>query len=103
MCLASCRACWAHPATTKESHAHPLQDPTAIASLIAREQPHVLCLQEIKLQTSHCDEELHDLLALGPEWQITWNCSTAKKGYSGTAILTRSSGSLLVECTAMVG
>ncbi|KAL6779980.1 hypothetical protein ACKKBG_A14550 [Auxenochlorella protothecoides x Auxenochlorella symbiontica] len=65
------------------------KDPTAIASLIAREQPHVLCLQEIKLQTSHCDEELHDLLALGPEWQITWNCSTAKKGYSGTAILTR--------------
>ncbi|KFM27553.1 Apurinic endonuclease-redox protein [Auxenochlorella protothecoides] len=65
------------------------KDPTAIASLIAREQPHVLCLQEIKLQTSHCDEELHNLLALDPEWQITWNCSTAKKGYSGTAILTR--------------
>lgn len=50
----------------------------------------MLCLQEIKLQDTHCDEELHELLGLGSDWSYAWNCSQEKKGYAGTAILSRS-------------
>lgn len=61
----------------------------AISQLVASEDAQILCLQEVKLQTSHIDEELHDLLKLDKSWHAHWNCSTEKKGYSGTAILSR--------------
>ena len=35
----------------------------------------------------HCEEVLPKLNLAG--WHCTWNCSTDKKGYSGTAIISR--------------
>ncbi len=51
---------------------------------LSTQQPDVLCLQEVKAQ-----ENQVDLLAItGLGYSIYWN-SAAKKGYSGTAILTK--------------
>lgn len=66
-----------------------LQDSNAIPRLVQSESAQILCLQEVKLQTSHIDEELHKLVGLDSSWHAFWNCSTEKKGYSGTAVLTQ--------------
>lgn len=47
----------------------------------------MVCLQEIKLQGDHCTDIAKELNL--PGWHVSWNCSTDKKGYSGTAILSR--------------
>lgn len=48
---------------------------------LEREQPDVLCLQETKMQPEQADFEF-------PGYHVYWN-SAVKKGYSGTAVLTR--------------
>lgn len=63
------------------------KDPEALKNLVASEQADVICLQEHKLQDSHCDELSTALKALLPGWHMYFNCSTAKKGYSGVAVL----------------
>eukprot|EP00878_Enallax_costatus_P035708 GHUV01039909.1.p1 GENE.GHUV01039909.1~~GHUV01039909.1.p1 ORF type:complete len:259 (+),score=66.25 GHUV01039909.1:72-848(+) len=64
-----------------------LQDAEAIKNVIQLEHLDALCLQEHKLQASHVEEVVK---AAGLEdWHVTFNCSTAKKGYSGTATLSR--------------
>ena len=47
----------------------------------------VLCLQETKLQTKGLAEIEEQLALMG--WHVYWSCSTAKLGYSGTAIISR--------------
>ena len=47
----------------------------------------VMCLQETKLQDSHVAQAIQDLGMGG--WAAAFNCSQAKKGYSGTAIFCR--------------
>lgn len=47
--------------------------------------PDILCLQETK---ANC-EEVKSLCALLPEYKVYVNASKARKGYSGTAILTK--------------
>lgn len=59
-----------------------------MSRLVAAETADVLCLQETKLQEQHC-EGVEAALGLGDAWHVTWNCSIAAKGYSGTAILSR--------------
>lgn len=49
-------------------------------------QPDILCLQETKGQV----EDIKTVLMLLPDYQAYVNCSKARKGYSGTAILSRS-------------
>lgn len=44
-------------------------------------------VQETKLQESHVEEVIKQVGLQG--WHVTFNCSTAKKGYSGTATLCR--------------
>lgn len=48
---------------------------------VEREQPDVLCLQETKMQPEQADFEF-------PGYEVYWN-SAVKKGYSGTAVLTK--------------
>ena len=48
---------------------------------LEREQPDVLCLQETKMQPHQAEFEF-------PGYEIYWN-SAVKKGYSGTAVLTK--------------
>lgn len=57
------------------------------AALAEAEGADVVCLQEIKLQGDHCTDIAKELNL--PGWHVSWNCSTDKKGYSGTAILSR--------------
>ena len=64
------------------------QEETAISGLVAAEAPDVLCLQETKLQDQHC-EGVQEALGLPTGWHVSWNCSQAAKGYSGTAIFSR--------------
>ena len=47
--------------------------------------PDFLCLQETKAQK----EEVRAALSLLPEYNVFVNSSKARKGYSGTAILTK--------------
>lgn len=64
-----------------------LQDAEAIKNVIQLEHLDALCLQEHKLQANHVEDVVK---AAGLEnWHVTFNCSTAKKGYSGTATLCR--------------
>jgi len=50
-------------------------------NLVEKHRPDILCLQETKIQETMIDE-YRDLL---PNYCSYWNCSTVKKGYSGTA------------------
>lgn len=45
-------------------------------------------LQETKLQEAHVSDMIEQVGL--HDWHVTFNCSTAKKGYSGTATLCRS-------------
>ncbi len=51
------------------------------SGVLEREQPDVLCLQETKMQPHQAEFEF-------PGYEIYWN-SALKKGYSGTAVLTK--------------
>lgn len=53
----------------------------AFQSFVAEHQPDILCLQETKAQQGQAEIDL-------PEYQEFWN-SAEKKGYSGTAIFTK--------------
>jgi len=64
-----------------------LQNPAAMKQLVEAENADVVCLQETKMQDKAI-EQLEALVGL-PGWHCAWNCSTAKKGYSGTAILSK--------------
>lgn len=59
----------------------------AIKALLEKEKPHILCLQETKLQSHHVDEIADDFKQLFEGYTALWSCSEAKKGYSGTCIL----------------
>lgn len=48
---------------------------------LEKEQPDVLCIQETKMQPQQADFEF-------PGYEVYWN-SARKKGYSGTAVLTK--------------
>lgn len=51
----------------------------------------VLCLQETKLQDMHLDDkklQIRDTV-LQPDYDAYYSCSTAKKGYSGTAVFVK--------------
>lgn len=66
-----------------------LQDSQAIAALVIEERADVLCLQETKLKDSDveaCEKILKPTL---PDYHFFWNNSIARKGYSGTAIISR--------------
>ncbi|PRW45261.1 apurinic endonuclease-redox [Chlorella sorokiniana] len=71
------------------------QNVPSLPALVEAEKADVLCLQEIKLQADHCEGVLAELGL--PGWHVTWNCSKDKKGYSGTAILSKDSP-LSVSC-----
>lgn len=51
-------------------------------SFIAHENPDVICLQEVKAEAHQCT------LLIDPAYYTYWN-SAVKKGYSGTAIITK--------------
>jgi exodeoxyribonuclease III len=57
--------------------------PDVLAELVRDHDVDVLCLQETKLQESHVDEL--GLLNVIPGYDAYYSCSTARKGYSGTA------------------
>jgi len=63
------------------------KDPGALARLVEAEAPDVICLQETKLQDVHVDASQAVTGLDG--WHHHWHCSTAVKGYSGTAIISR--------------
>ena len=64
--------------------------PEAIKLLVDAENPDVLCLQEHKLQDGKiCDDAGAALEEHLPGWSVHWNCSREKKGYSGTAVISR--------------
>ena len=61
-----------------------------LARLVSEESPDVFCIQEHKLQEGkHCEDAAEALLKYFPGYQMFWNCSTVKKGYAGTAILSK--------------
>ena len=62
----------------------------AIRRVFDKYRPDVLCLQETKIQKAHVDEvrdtffKIHEDLRPADSF---WSCSTARKGYSGTAMI----------------
>lgn len=59
-----------------------------LASLLLSRDVDILCLQETKLQdvhVTHIEEQLRKVL--NPDSRYYWYCSTARKGYSGTATI----------------
>lgn len=72
------------------------KQPDALANLAERYQADVICLQEHKLQDVHLDDPKlkireHFEEKLGG-FESHWSYSTAKKGYSGTAMFIRKRG-----------
>jgi exodeoxyribonuclease III len=66
--------------------------PNVFLELATRHNLDVLCLQETKLQEQHLlDPKLNikETMALSDLYDDYWSCSTAKKGYSGTAVFVR--------------
>lgn len=76
--------------TASDRHRLPcpaLQNPAAMKEVVEAEDADVVCLQETKLQDKAV-EQMEALMGLAG-WHHAWNCSTAKKGYSGTAIISK--------------
>lgn len=67
------------------------KDPNALKLLADAQSPDIICLQEHKLQQGkHCEDAGASISqALGSDWDIHWNCSVDKKGYSGVAIISK--------------
>ena len=63
------------------------KDPLILDKLADEEGADVIVLQETKLQEKHMDEVDARVLAAFPH--RVWNCSTARLGYSGTALFSR--------------
>ena len=57
----------------------------ALRTVVEKEQPDVLCVQEHKLQEAHVAEATKSMAELLPGYTQHWTCSTEKKGYSGVA------------------
>ena len=57
-----------------------------LLDLVAKYQPHILFLQETKLQESQVDN-FRDILV--DDYTTFWSCCTVKNGYSGTAVFVR--------------
>ena len=64
-----------------------MQNPAAIKQLVEAEDADVVCLQETKMQDKAI-EQMESLVGLSG-WHHSWNCSTARKGYSGNAIISK--------------
>lgn len=67
----------------------------ALQKIVEDEKPDILCLNEHKLQEIHVDDMKVKLSLLLPDYPVNlqhFTCSTAKKGYSGVAILIRKNG-----------
>lgn len=58
---------------------------------MASEKPDVLFLNETKLQVDDEEKAAASLSSEVPGYSVHWNSCTAKKGYSGTAVLLRDS------------
>ena len=64
--------------------------PEALRAIADAESPDVIVLQEHKLQASHVDDLTAKLREILPEYPTArFAVSTAKKGYSGVAVLAR--------------
>lgn len=66
--------------------------PNALADLVVTHDLDVLCLQETKLQEIHVDDpklKIKGHLLEEQGYDSYYTCSTAKKGYSGTAVFVR--------------
>lgn len=71
------------------------KDAESLRRLVEAEQLDAVCLQETKLQESHVADVVQQVGL--QDWHVTFNCSTGKKGYSGTATLCRQKP-LSVKC-----
>lgn len=58
-----------------------------LVKLVATEKPDLLALSEHKLSEEKVTKVAQELLAVLPEYKAHWAVSTAKKGYSGVAVL----------------
>lgn len=68
--------------------------PETLPNLVKEHDIDVLCLQETKLQEMHLDDKkllIRDTV-LQPDYDAYYSCSTAKKGYSGTAVFVKRHG-----------
>jgi exodeoxyribonuclease III len=68
------------------------KSPSSFIDLVTRHKLDVLCLQETKLQEQHLTDpklKILETMALSHQYDDYWSCSTAKKGYSGTAVFIR--------------
>lgn len=64
--------------------------PETLPDLCKNHSLDVLCLQETKLQEMHVDDpKLKIREVLKDDYDSYWSCSTAKKGYSGTAVFVK--------------
>lgn len=66
--------------------------PDALADLVQKHDLDVLCLQETKLQENHLDDpklKIRGHLLEEQGYDAYYTCSTAKKGYAGTAVFVR--------------
>ena len=66
--------------------------PEALPDLVTKHGIDVLCLQETKLQEVHVDDpklKIGGHLLVEQGYEAHYSCSTAKKGYSGTAVFVR--------------
>jgi exodeoxyribonuclease III len=62
-----------------------------LAELLQTEKPRVLGLIEHKLQECHVADVKTKLQSVAPDYEAHFTCSTAKKGYSGVALLCHTS------------
>jgi exodeoxyribonuclease III len=62
--------------------------PDALSELCRKHDLDVLCLQETKLQEVHVQDPTPILIPV-PGYNSYFSCSTAKKGYSGTAVFVK--------------
>jgi len=67
---------------------NPKKSIRGLSELIKEINPDIICFGETKIQENKVEEIANNPVLSGFDYQY-WNCSTTRKGYSGTAILTK--------------
>eukprot|EP00592_Proboscia_alata_P006159 CAMPEP_0194356446 /NCGR_PEP_ID=MMETSP0174-20130528/4098_1 /TAXON_ID=216777 /ORGANISM="Proboscia alata, Strain PI-D3" /LENGTH=511 /DNA_ID=CAMNT_0039126047 /DNA_START=294 /DNA_END=1826 /DNA_ORIENTATION=+ len=78
--------------------------PDALQNLVKDHSPDVICLQETKLQEMHVSDpklKLKGHLLVNEGYDSFWSCSTAKKGYSGTAVFLKRQNGISTTATSV--
>mmetsp|Transcript_34533 Transcript_34533/g.83532 ORF Transcript_34533/g.83532 Transcript_34533/m.83532 type:complete len:345 (-) Transcript_34533:276-1310(-) len=62
---------------------------TEVTEYFTRENADIICMQETKVNEDATDEVEKDICSIASGYKFYWSCSSVKKGYAGTLIMSK--------------